>query len=200
MSRAILLTHPEVAIDPAIPVPDWTLSEAGFNRMRAVLDRPWIGGIRHIASSAERKARDAAGVVAAHLGLEVRVIPGLGENDRSATGYLPPAEFERVADAFFAQPELSVRGWERAVDAQARMLAAVEQALEAPPGDILLGDILIVAHGAVGALLLCHLTGRPISRDADQPGQGGGNLFAFRRGNREPLCGWQRMEQARLPG
>lgn len=200
MSRAILLTHPEVAIDPAIPVPDWTLSETGFNRMRAVLDRPWIGSIRHIASSAERKARDAAGVVAAHLGLEVRVIPGLGENDRSATGFLPPAEFERVADAFFAQPELSVRGWERAVDAQARMLAAVEQALEAPPGNILPGDILIVAHGAVGALLLCHLMKRPIGRDADQPGQGGGNLFAFRRGNRELLCGWQRMEQARLPG
>jgi broad specificity phosphatase PhoE len=195
MSRAILLTHPEVAIDPAIPVPDWRLSDVGLARMRALLERPWIGGIRHIVSSAERKARDAAGVVAAQLGLEPRVIPGLAENDRSATGYLPPEEFERVADAFFAQPEASIRGWERAADAQSRMVAAVEQALEAPPG-----DVLIVAHGAVGALLLCHLAGRPIGRDADQPGRGGGNLFAFRRSDRALLCGWQRMEQAALPG
>ncbi|MFC3127025.1 histidine phosphatase family protein [Pseudoroseomonas globiformis] len=193
MSRAILITHPEVAIDPAVPVPDWTLSPTGFNRMRAVLDRPWVTGLRHIASSAERKARDAAGVLAAHLGLEVRVVEGLGENDRSATGFLPPDEFERVADAFFAKPEVSIRGWERAVDAQARMLAATEEALAI--GD---GDIAIVAHGAVGALLLCHLARRPIGRDADQPGRGGGNLYAFTRTERRLLCGWQRMEMARL--
>lgn len=36
------------------------------------------------------------------------------ENDRSSTGFLPPEEFEVVADAFFAQPGVSVRGWETA--------------------------------------------------------------------------------------
>ena len=61
--------------------------------------------------------------MADRLGLTPIVIDGLGENDRSSTGYLPKAEFEAVADAFFARPEESVRGWERAVDAQRRIVA-----------------------------------------------------------------------------
>ncbi|MXP64590.1 histidine phosphatase family protein [Roseomonas sp. M0104] len=193
MSRVVFITHPEVALDPAVPVPDWTLSEKGFARMRRLLERPWISGIRHIASSAERKARDAAGILAGHLGLPVRVIEDLGENDRSATGYLPKAEFEATADAFFACPERSIRGWERAVDAQARIVRAVEAALAGTEG-----DTAILAHGGVGALLLCHLGGQPISRAADQPGEGGGNLFAFGREDRRLISGWQRMEEARL--
>ena len=36
-----------------------------------------------------------------------------------------------MADAFFAKPEESVRGWERAVDAQARVAAAVDDILQA---------------------------------------------------------------------
>ncbi|MDJ0387888.1 histidine phosphatase family protein [Roseomonas sp. E05] len=193
MSRIIFITHPEVAIDPAVPVPDWTLSEQGFARMRRLLEQPWIAGIRHIASSAERKARDAAGVLAGHLGLPVRVVEALGENDRSATGYLPRAEFEATADAFFAHPAQSIRGWERAVDAQARIIRAVEAALAGTEG-----DAAILAHGAVGALLLCNLSRRPISRAADQPGGGGGNLFVFGREDRRLISGWQRMEEARL--
>jgi len=193
MSRVFFITHPEVAIDPAVPVPDWTLSERGFARMQRLLDQPWTAGIRHIASSAERKARDAAGILAGHLGLPVRVVAELGENDRSATGYLPRAEFEAMADAFFAHPERSVRGWERAVDAQARIIRAVEAALAGSEG-----DAVILAHGAVGALLLCHLSGKPISRAADQPGDGGGNLFVFGREDWRLISGWQRMEEASL--
>jgi hypothetical protein len=53
-------------------------------------------------------------------------VADLGENDRSATGFLPPEEFERVADEFFGSPEKSARGWERAGDAQVRIVRAVE--------------------------------------------------------------------------
>ena len=98
----------------------------------------------------------------------------LGENDRSATGFLPPAEFEQMADAFFANPGESVRGWERAVDAQARIVAAVREVAAEEDGT---GDILVSAHGAVGALLRGSLLGAPISRALDQPG--GGCWFAL---------------------
>ena len=50
--------------------------------------------------------------------------PGIGENDRSATGFLPREEFWATADLFFAHPTESIRGWERAIDAQARIVAA----------------------------------------------------------------------------
>ena len=147
-------------------------------------------GVRSIFASAERKAADAAGVLAERLGIRPVVIEGLGENDRSATGYLPKAEFEAVADEFFARPDESVRGWERAADAQRRIVGAVGQALFLAPE----GDVAIVSHGGVGALLLCHLRGVPISRDADQPGGGGGHVFSFDRANRRLLTGWRRIE------
>ena len=171
------VTHPEVEIDPAVPVTDWKLSPRGVSRMRVGAAQPWSRAVRHIHCSTERKAIDGAAILAAARGLGYAQDAGLGENDRSATGYLPRAEFEAVADEFFAAPERSVRGWERAVDAQARIVAAVERVTRAAPD----GDVAIIAHGGVGALLLCHLAGETISRRADQPGDGGGNYFAFGR-------------------
>jgi len=53
----------------------------------------------------------------------------LGENDRSATGFLARDEFEATVNAFFAYPQDSIRGWEPAVDAQARIVRAIEQAV-----------------------------------------------------------------------
>jgi hypothetical protein len=47
------------------------------------------------------------------------------ENDRSATGFLPPDEFETVANRLFAEPLVSIRGWERAIDAQLRIVREV---------------------------------------------------------------------------
>lgn len=171
------VTHPDVAVDPAVPVPDWPLSPRGLARMRAALAGPWVPGVRAVWCSGERKARDGADILAAHLGLPVRVLAALGENDRSATGYLPPAEFEAVADAFFARPEANVRGWERAADAQRRIVAAVREVAAGSRGCG--GDVAVIAHGGVGALLLCHLLGAAVSRAQDQPRNNGGNRFAF---------------------
>ena len=159
MSLVHFITHPDVVIDPAVPVPDWPLSERGRARMAAALGAPWVSGIRAIHCSTEQKAIDGAAMLAGHLGLPFATHADLGENDRSATGYLPRAEFEATADLFFAHPCESIRGWERAVDAQARTVAAVDRLLAVPPA----GDLAIVAHGGVGALLLCALLGEPIS-------------------------------------
>ena len=146
-------------------------------------------------SSTERKARDAAVIIAEHLCLHPIVIEGLGENDRSATGYLPGPEFEAVADEFFARPEESVRGWERAADAQRRIVAAVQYAIAQAPNE---GDIAIVSHGGVGALFLCHLKGVPIARTEDQPGDGGGCVYSFDTANWRLLRGWRRIEDGAL--
>jgi len=191
MAQVHFLTHPEVAIDPSVPIPDWPLSPRGLERSRAMLAQPWVAGIGAVFSSTERKARDMAEILAVHLGLGFTPVEALGENDRSATGYLPPAEFEATADAFFAEPERSVRGWERAADAQARIVGAVRAVLaQAPPG-----DVAIVAHGGVGALLLCHIKGVEISRVEDQPGAGGGNVFRFTRVGWGLVKGWRPIDR-----
>ena len=75
-------------------------------------------------------------------------------------------------------PDDSVRGWERARDAQARIIAGVKTVLgrEDVPS-----PLAIVGHGGVGTLLLCHLLGEPISRRYEQPGSEGGNFYRFTR-------------------
>ena len=185
------MTHPDVVIDPAVPVPHWPLSDRGRARMQAALARPWVRRIAAVHSSTERKAIDAATILANGLGLPVSTHARLGENDRSATGYLPRAEFEAVADAFFARPTESVRGWERAVDAQARIVAAVNLVLSAAPPD---GDVAIVSHGAVGALLLCALEGIAIDRAQDQPPGNGGHYYPFDLHTRLLRHGWTAID------
>ena len=182
------ITHPNVVVSRDVPVPRWPLSELGRARMRAGLRQPWVREITAIYCSTEQKAIDGAAILAEHLSLPFHPIEELGENDRSATGFLPPEEFERVADEFFARPAQSVRGWERAVDAQARIVRAVE-GIKAD------GTVAIVSHGAVGTLLYCHLAGRPIDRRWDQPPNGGGNFYRFTLSPREAHFGWRAFDQ-----
>jgi broad specificity phosphatase PhoE len=178
---ALYVTHPQVLIDPAVPVPDWGLSERG--RARATRE------MRRFVASTERKAIETAEILAAGR-LPVETDHAMGENDRAATGFLPPDAFEDAANWFFAHPEQSFKGWERALDAQARIVAAVERVLTGHDPET---PIAFVGHGGVGTLLKCHLMGKPIARDGDQPA-GGGNLFAFRLADRAVTCDWTPME------
>ena len=184
MTTVLFVTHPEVVFNPAVPVPSWHLSQRGIERMRSFAGSDTVARVSRIVASGECKAIEAAGILAGRPGLPVEVHHGLGENDRSATGFVPPHIFEQLADAFFARPSESVAGWETALSAQARVVAAVEDVLAGP----LRGDVAIVSHGAVGTLLACHLAGWPIDRRHDQPGQG--HWFAFEAADRRLLGTW----------
>jgi broad specificity phosphatase PhoE len=192
MARNVyFITHPDVLISPDVPVPRWPLSEKGKARMRRCLNLPWIREITAVYCSDEQKAIDAATILADHLSLAFQVNPGLGENDRTATGFLPPAEFEKTADGFFARPEESIRGWEKAADAQRRIVRAVEGIVA---GEGSSGAIAMVSHGAVGTLLYCHLSGKGIDRRGDQPPNGGGNYFCFSLAPRKVGEGWMPID------
>lgn len=182
----LFITHPEVTIDPALPVPRWSLSDRGVARMRAFARSGIVDGVTQVWSSAETKALEAAEILAAHHALPVQIEPELHENDRSATGFLPPPEFEATADLFFANPNRSIRGWEPAARAQQRVKDAVDDILARSPNR---GDIAIIAHGGVGTLLLCAHLGVAISRAHDQPSQG--HYWRFDATTRAVLHGWQ---------
>lgn len=188
MRRLFYLSHAEVEIDPAVPVPEWRLSARGMAR-HGVFARH-CPPLAAVWSSTERKACDGAASLAAAQGLSVRLLETLGENDRSATGYLPGPQFEATADAFFARPDESVQGWERAIDAQARIIGALRQVIAAEPH----GDLAVVAHGGVGALLRAHLLGMRIDRSHDQPAGGGGHLLVFGLPDWRLLTDWTRIE------
>jgi broad specificity phosphatase PhoE len=177
MGRSIyFITHPNVVVSREVPVPQWPLSELGRSRMSEGLKQPWVREVTAVYCSTEQKAIDGARILAKHLSLDFTTSSELGENDRSATGFLASHEFEQVADAFFARPHQSVRGWERAIDAQVRIVRTVAHAVR---GDRSSGAIAVVSHGAVGTLLYCHLAGQQIDRRWDQPANGGGNFFRF---------------------
>ena len=185
------ITHPNVVVSRDVPVPRWPLSELGKQRMRAGLAQPWIRDVSAIYCSTEQKAIDGAEILATHLGLSFQQVEGLGENDRSATGFLPPDEFERMADAFFASPQMSVRGWERAADAQSRIVGAVNRIQQEDKTN---GAVAIVSHGAVGTLLYCQLAGKTIERRWDQPPNGGGNYYSFTLSPRVAHSWWRAID------
>lgn len=188
---AVYLTHPQVRIDPQVPVSQWGLSQLGRERALQTAQSQWVRQIGRVISSDEVKAMETAAILAEAAGCKVEVVEQMGENDRSATGFLPPPEFEKAADWFFAHPRESFKGWERAIQAQARIVSAVEAVLADNDPRM---PILFVGHGGVGTLLKCHLAGRAIGRDADQPPDAGGNLYMFDLSTRRLASDWQKME------
>lgn len=187
---ALYITHPQVKIDPNVPVPEWGLSDLGAERAIKASRLAWARQLRRIVSSEEKKAIETARILADACGASVETVAGMHENDRSATGFLPPPKFENAVDWFFTHPTESFHGWERAMDAQNRIVSAVEAILEDHALD---QSIAFVGHGGVGTLLKCHLARQPISRRQDQPG-GGGNLFCFSLADRRITCDWTAME------
>jgi broad specificity phosphatase PhoE len=181
-------------MDPNVPVPLWGLSDIGRQRAEAFATSGAVPRGAMVFSSRERKALELAELLAVAAGTLVLSDHLMGENDRSATGFLPPDLFEATADRFFAEPEQSVDGWERAIDAQARIVGTVATALASVPAGT---PAIFCGHGAVGTLLKCHVASRAIHRAEDQGrtgGTGGGNCFTFDLAARKLHCEWTRME------
>ena len=183
------LSHPQVNIDPAIPVPSWGLSPLGRARTEVFAKSGCLSDTAQIISSGEKKALETVDIIAEALNVQVEVREEMGENDRYSTGFLAPDKFEALADQFFAQPTVSVQGWERAIDAQSRIVREIEHVLSRDRP----GDMLFVGHGAVGTLLFCHYSGFAIDRTYDQSA-GSGHCFAFVKDGRQVLHPWRRME------
>lgn len=192
--RALYVTHPQVRMDPNVPVPLWGLSEQGRQRAESFAQSGAVPRGAMVFSSRERKALELADLVARQAGTLVLSDHLMGENDRSATGFLPPSLFEEHADRFFAHPHDSIGGWERAIDAQSRIVNTVRTAMASVPPDM---AAIFCGHGAVGTLLKCHVAGRAISRVEDQGrtgGTGGGNCFVFDIATGRLGCEWTALE------
>ncbi|WP_230530511.1 histidine phosphatase family protein [Microvirga roseola] len=192
MASLIFITHPEVVIDPEMPIPEWPLNAVGRARMERFVEALAGRNVSAVYASTERKAMDGAEIVAERLGLTYRTEEDLGENDRSSTGYIAPPEFWEVVDEFFSRPQESIRGWERAIDAQTRIVNAVGRIARE---DGTSGDIVIVSHGGVGCLLTAHLQNVEIGRESRPSHPGGGCFIVI---DRDPLAlkqDWRTIEE-----
>lgn len=195
MKTVYVITHPEVVIDPDVPVPNWPLSAKGRQRMEHLLEVPWLKSVTAVYSSDEQKAIDGAKILADKLGLTVTQQAGLEEIDRSSTGYLPREQHDFNAELLFKHPTESVDGWETAESGQKRMVAAVDRLIQA---DQTIGSLVIVTHGAVGSFLMSHLRNSAIST-ADSPNvPGGGGIFSFDSETKTILSDWQNIDDAQF--
>lgn len=168
MGTVRYVSHPEVVVDPSVPVPLWSLNAVGRARASAGASCQWAGDIDRIVSSLETKAVETAEILATASGLAVEVRDGIGEIDRSSTGYVSHERHEELADQLFLRPDESAAGWERAVDASDRMVSRLRDLLRPGSG----GHAVIVGHGGVGTLLMCHLGEFAVERARDQPHAG----------------------------
>lgn len=191
MALVYYISHPQVIIDADKPVPHWSLSPVGVQRLGDVAGKAWVRTIGTFVSSNETKALETARhLMAGRTDATLIVREDAHENDRSSTGFVPPERFEDIANAFFAKPDESVLGWEKARDAQTRVVDMADSVLaQLNPTQ----PLAFVGHGGIGTLLLCALRGDPIARIHDQPG-GGGNVFAYDSASRHVHHGWQAIE------
>jgi broad specificity phosphatase PhoE len=169
-------------------VRDWHLSDEGRARLLRVINAPWVSRVTRVVASSEYRAIETADIFASRRNLPVEVHAEIDDNRRPVSEFLSVMEIDAAVDAFFARPEESARpGWETAAEAQRRVAAGIDALIENGTGG---GDLLIIGHGRIGTLLLCHLAGLPISRDHFQP-TAGGNLFAFDCASRKLLFRWR---------
>ncbi|MGW6538296.1 bifunctional RNase H/acid phosphatase [Streptomyces sp. NPDC055051] len=151
----VLLRHGETALTPEKRFsgsggPDPELSEAGRRQAAAVADALAARGtIQHIVSSPLVRCRQTAEAVAARLGLDVVVEPGLRETDFGAWEGLTFAEVrERYPDdmdAWLASAKAAPTGGGESFTAVARRVAAAR-------------DRLTGAHAGRTVLLVSHVT------------------------------------------
>jgi broad specificity phosphatase PhoE len=134
---------------------DQPLNERGREQARVLGAELSSRPIEAIYSSDLLRARETAEIVAAALGLEVRVDPGLREVDVGSWSGLAHGEIEASDPDGFRRWQAGGKGWERGESYEemgARVVAAVLELAAAHPGETL----LVVTHG--GSIRACRAT------------------------------------------
>ncbi|MBI3732053.1 MAG: histidine phosphatase family protein [Chloroflexi bacterium] len=148
-TRIYLIRHAETEPDDD-DATLWPLSQTGEQQVKQLAAQPFWDEVTAIVSSTEMKAIATVQGIAfehsiplfTHDGLrELRRTPGLIDN------------YSERAQQVFEKPAISIGNWERAADAQARIMACLDE-LIARFGQ---SPFAVVSHGMVLALLLAAL-------------------------------------------
>jgi probable phosphoglycerate mutase len=134
---------------------DRPLNERGREQARALAEELAGRTIDAVYSSDLLRARETAEIVAAELGLEVRVEGGLREVDVGSWSGLVHSDVEASDPDGFRRWQEGGKGWERGEsyeEMRARVVAAVIELAAAHPGETL----LVVTHG--GSIRACRAT------------------------------------------
>jgi broad specificity phosphatase PhoE len=152
MQPLFLVRHAPVALDHSVPAETWQLTPEGHALAERLAALPILTGLRMVWTSPEPKAQATAKPLAHRYGAPLLVHPHLTELRRGPTSLPEQTMYEAAVRQAFATPETSVAGWERAGDAQRRIVGCVlELAAQTDK------PFAVVAHGLVLSLLLAHI-------------------------------------------
>lgn len=147
----ILVRHGRPAIDLSTPPTTWPLCEEGRAGCARIIERVTALKPTRAVASPEPKALQTAQILAAPLGLEVEIDPGLHEHRRQHASFGTEEEFrESIAEAL-ADPNKAAPGGESPHEACLRLT----EALARHQGD----PLLAVTHGTVLSLYLAEKLG-----------------------------------------
>ncbi len=193
MSCLIFLTHPEVVIDPDVPVQNWSLSDNGKNLLYKSLRRGALPQIDHVFSSPERKAMDASAIIRNHFNCDVTILDKFGELDRSSTGYLPEDQHHTISSLAFEYPGVSIQGWERVDDMKDRIIRCfhkIEASIENG------ATVLASGHGGSGFALYLYLQGLSnYDRKLSPPSMG--SIFSYSPAKQTIELEWTRLDDVK---
>jgi broad specificity phosphatase PhoE len=147
--RLFLIRHANTEIVAHVPAADWHLSDAGYQRARALAAAIKPNGLSCIHSSVESKALQTADAFGDVFGVPIVQVPGLQEHERPGVPLLPNDVFERTMEAFFSRPSERVFGNESADEARTRFERALVALLNNHED-----DLLVVTHGTVLTLMV----------------------------------------------
>lgn len=166
MKTIYFITHPNVDVTPNTPPNMWNLSEQGNERVHNLTKEDWWKYVQFIVSSNESRALQTLDIIKERYNIPSQVFYPLEEQRRSNTNYyLSLTDLAITMRMFFSRPKESIRGWESAVDAQQRIVTAIETIQELYPQ---YQTIAIISHGIVGSLLRSYLMHHPIEESLCQ--------------------------------
>ena len=152
MRSLYLVRHATPAVQPNTPAPEWQLSDRGVEEARALGATAQTWALRAIYASSERKAQSTALAMSEVLAVPVHVVEGFEE--LRIDGWIGNSDdFAEAVQQILEQPELSLRGAERASTAAQRFATGISIIEN---GDF---PAAIVSHGRVLTAWLAH-TGR----------------------------------------
>lgn len=151
----ILVKHSIPAREADRPANTWRLSEEGRRRAQRLAEQLKDFQPEVLVSSKEPKAKETAEIIAGLLQLEMQVVEGLHEHDRSNVPYLSAEVFHASVHEFFLKPAELVFGRETGNQAYTRFYRAVHSVLSTHRDK----TVVIVTHGTVLSLFVSRLTG-----------------------------------------
>jgi broad specificity phosphatase PhoE len=156
MQTIFLVRHAEVSLDLTVAAEHWKLSTAGQAWAERLAALSIFANLDTVWTSPEPKAQATAQPLAYRQSARLFIHPDLAELQRGPTNIPDRESYEAAVRNAFDQPEHSIEGWERAADAQRRIVGCVMSLAAETPG-----SFAIVSHGLVLALLLARLRGQP---------------------------------------